>query len=533
MHAGKKRIRSESPVSSEGYNTEEEMIKQLGYGKSLYKSVEDEAYISSLKDLEREEILNERHEKMRNIQEKLKLLRDYRKTHKKSPLSPSNRHGALSDLKERREKRLTKTIRSSQSSSHSSSSAGMDKSEDSYSSGERSEDGGSEDKKRGISFVDLEKVRVSRGDLEKWVGEMFFEETIKGAFVRVNLGETEKGTSQYKIWEILGVKGATHAYTFGNRKLDKELVVRHGDAKRAFKMIVISNSKFEATEFSQWRSYCEKKGIPIPTFEQIEEIEARLKKTRNYSYSPNEINKIIEQNINQLIEKGSYDMNVTYIRTQIETQFKMAQSILEDNPDSLEAKELYNKMKVNLEKLNEIQRRKVEAQNQKNAAQNFNQRTHKLQIEEDMKRSELIKRKQKTSTEFDPFSTLACKPKILWNTNSEAPATPKVTSAPTPSLETSQAEPKKAKAEYKTDFEKALLRKEKIIETIKSIDLGIDHLISVDPNDFSKYPSFKRMPTLVDINPILKQKLQEKVQKEASKNKKVYTLEEYQKIFNV
>jgi hypothetical protein len=297
-------------------------------------------------------------------------------------------------------------------------------------------------------------------------------------------------------------------------------------------MIVISNSKFTAAEFSQWRNYCEKKSVKIPSHEKIEEIEVRLKKTRNYAYSPTEINKIIEQNIEQLIEKGESNMNLTYIRTQIETQFKVAQSVLDKNQGSSEAQEIYDKLKSNLEKINELQKKKYEEQNKNNTAQNFNVRAQKLQIEEDRKRSELIKKKMKQNRGFDPFSTLACKPKILWNTDKND------RNQDDPELEDNKGEILKAsadgrptkrfKVEFKTDFEKALARKERILDTVKTIDLGIDHLISVDPTDFSKYPPFSKKPKLEGMHPVLKAKLEAKQKADLGKEKrKVISLEEY------
>ncbi len=72
---------------------------------------------------------------------------------------------------------------------------------DSYSSDENSAEMDSEkhEKRRGISFVDLEKIRVSRDDIEKWYNELFFLETIKGAFAKVCVGQNSQGISEYKI----------------------------------------------------------------------------------------------------------------------------------------------------------------------------------------------------------------------------------------------------------------------------------------------------------------------------------------------
>jgi len=225
-------------------------------------------------------------------------------------------------------------------------------------------------------------------------------------------------------------------------------------------------------------------------------------------------------------------MNITYIRTQLETQFKVAKKVLHENP-SKEAQEVYDKLKSNLDKLNEIKRNKARENKTINAAEIFNDRTRKLQIEEDRKRSELIKKKSKNSSHFDPFSTLACRPQILWNTqkstdqqnNPEGKTDDKEQANKSVKKEETI---KKPKHEYKTDFEKSLARKERILHVMKTIEIPLNHLISVDPNDFSKYPKFSKMPRLVDVHPVLKAKLEEKQRRDLSADtRKVYSLDEY------
>jgi len=159
---------------SDGYNTEEEMIKQLGYGKSLFIDEADEQRINAMKNLEKEEILNERHQKMLQYKEKAQLIREYRKTHQQDEEMQNDtkaiKQGALEDIRAQRQKRLThKRSDSEKSDSEASGSEVGGESGASYSSDDHSENRDSEmGKSQSINFVDLEKVRVSRTDLEKW-----------------------------------------------------------------------------------------------------------------------------------------------------------------------------------------------------------------------------------------------------------------------------------------------------------------------------------------------------------------------------
>ena len=160
-----------------------------------------------------------------------------------------------------------------------------------------------------------------------------------------------------------------------------------------------------------------------------------------------------------------------------------------------------------------------------------------------MRRSELMKKKQKQNTGFDPFSTLACRPQILWNTQKKVEGqTPKNNQQEAEfgakkreeKAKEKEEELKKSMENQKTDFEKAVIRKEKFIERIKKVNLNIEHLISKDPNDFSKFPPLNKAPVLSQIHPTLKRKLQEKHQNDLLNDKrKVYTVDEYLTKYNI
>lgn len=366
--------------------------------------------------MERERILNERHEKMNDVKEKVKLLKEFKKNKKMTKNETKN--DALADLKERRDRRLQRNASASQEDMSESESEiiqhndnNNDKSKSYYSSDEdmsRDMDHDQKMQRKDIGIRDLEKIRVSRSDLEKWHRELLFEETVKGCFVKINMGEAVKNNkSSYKIFQIIRLKKTTKPYKFGDGNVSKELLGRHGRETRSFQMAVVSNSKFEVNEFSEWRIAFDKNGEYLPSLDEIDDIEAQLNKIKNHSYTPQEINKIIEQNINKLIEKGSQDINVTYIKTQLEIQLQYAEKQIKDDPHCLDSKEIYNKIKANLEKLEEIKNKKKSQLTKKSEQKvSFNKRAMIKQMEEDHQRSNLLKKKQKESGKFDAFSTI-------------------------------------------------------------------------------------------------------------------------------
>eukprot|EP00344_Euplotes_crassus_P012013 CAMPEP_0196998792 /NCGR_PEP_ID=MMETSP1380-20130617/4098_1 /TAXON_ID=5936 /ORGANISM="Euplotes crassus, Strain CT5" /LENGTH=283 /DNA_ID=CAMNT_0042415487 /DNA_START=24 /DNA_END=872 /DNA_ORIENTATION=+ len=278
----------------------------------------------------------------------------------------------------------------------------------------------------------------------------------------------------------------------------------------------------------------EKEKLRIPDLDYIEEIEAKIKKARNHTYSSSEINKIIERNINDAIQKGSTNMNIPYIQTQIETQYNVAKKQLDEElekesqnlPSNVsEAQEIVAQLRNNLDKLEEIKRKKREMNQKKNTVGDYNSLAQRKQIEEDRKRSELIQKKQKSNTGFDAFSTISCAPQILWDTQNNKNQLSLIKQQSKEQSNKEKKREKKAKSKredlmlkpqdrLKSEFEKAVIRRDKYLERVKKVDLKISHLISEDPHDFSKFPAFNKTPMLTEMNPILKAKLEEKHKKD-------------------
>ena len=96
MYWGKKRRHDDEERDQ---YIEELLVKEHGYGASLFKDSEDEKHINSLKDLERERILSERHQKVQNSIEKIKMLREYQK-------GVLSQNDALTDIRDKRENKI-------------------------------------------------------------------------------------------------------------------------------------------------------------------------------------------------------------------------------------------------------------------------------------------------------------------------------------------------------------------------------------------------------------------------------------------
>ncbi len=73
---------------------------------------------------------------------------------------------------------------------------------------------------------DLTRIRLSRHKLARWCHAPFFEEAVKGAYVRVNLGIGPNGMPTYRVTEVLGAVETAKVYGVEGVTTNKGLRLR-------------------------------------------------------------------------------------------------------------------------------------------------------------------------------------------------------------------------------------------------------------------------------------------------------------------
>ena len=75
----------------------------------------------------------------------------------------------------------------------------------------------------------LERIRLKRDLLEKWVNEPFFERVLPGCFVRIGIGNKD-GRPIYRVAEIVQVKDNYRPYTINKKLTQKRIELQLGKA---------------------------------------------------------------------------------------------------------------------------------------------------------------------------------------------------------------------------------------------------------------------------------------------------------------
>lgn len=125
----------------------------------------------------------------------------------------------------------------------------------------------------------INKLRLPRKLLEKWVEEPFFDIAVVGCFVRLGVGKAPglRCEPQYKVCEIIGVGEYKHSYALGEFQTKKALLLRIGRNTRLWRMNVISNHRFTSDELNEWQSTMFAARQKIPSAEEVSKRKARMR----------------------------------------------------------------------------------------------------------------------------------------------------------------------------------------------------------------------------------------------------------------
>ncbi|KAJ1975707.1 RNA polymerase-associated protein rtf1 [Dimargaris verticillata] len=310
-------------------NLDEDQVDE--YGPDLMGNEKDRQWLLSLPEIERESILSERSERRHYLLERLEIKRklkegqqhlqateaDKRRSARATKgASATTKSRGLSELKRRRERQLDARRSRRESQPGSDLSADEDglmslaDQEARYTSASDFSDHEkpdrelrrrkafgkrTEDTSPPATLVQLNKIRVTRNQLEKWIHSPFFAQTVAGCYVRVGLGYNNDRTQVYRIAEVVDVVEVPRTYLVNNSLTDKRLVLRHGRAKREFRMDIISNKPFTEREHERLVHALRTDRMPLVSTRHIEQKEQDLKAAHSYVLTNKEVEEIIER----------------------------------------------------------------------------------------------------------------------------------------------------------------------------------------------------------------------------------------------
>ena len=146
------------------------------------------------------------------------------------------------------------------------------------------------------SIHDLERIRLSRWRLDKFVHLPIFRKTVVGCFVRIGIGNNpENNKPIYRVAEVVDVCETSKVYDVmkGQARTNVGLKLKHGKDSRVFRLQFVSNSHFEETEFLKWKETCAAQDVPLPTLSKVEEKVKAIGSAANFQFNDLEVDKVI------------------------------------------------------------------------------------------------------------------------------------------------------------------------------------------------------------------------------------------------
>ncbi|KAL1948527.1 hypothetical protein VTO73DRAFT_12602 [Trametes versicolor] len=311
-------VDEDTESDAERPESEEEETETNPYPlEGKYINEADRARLMEMSEIDREATLAQRQEEMQRYTDKRQLenmlkMQNGRGDAEESVSKAAKRQHAvrgatkeksrkLDELKAKRkakdEKKRTRT--SSPKRDRSSSPMDMDMSEDEedgqitkYDEEEERDRklyGKSNPDDEPINLEDLNKCRVTRNQIAKLCMAPWFEDYIKGGWVRYLIGQ-ENNQPVYRICEVADIApNLVKPYKINDQTVNQELELKHGESTRRFAMDKVSNAPFEQKEFERLVKVCEAEKVKLPTKRQIERKAAQLEKLANQQMTESDI----------------------------------------------------------------------------------------------------------------------------------------------------------------------------------------------------------------------------------------------------
>lgn len=311
-----KRRKEEDPEHDTGTEDEEADPYPL---EGKYKDESDRQQLLQMSEVEREDIFAQRLEEKQQLLDK-RLLSQMVQQHRGGGAEDSvvkvakRQHTArgatkektnkLAELKARRKAKDERKKNSSPRRDRSSSPMDMEISDGESEDGQITKFEQEEEKverifnkptstgTQPITMEDLERCRLSRNQLIKFALTPWFEDYVKGAWVRYLVGNDEKKKENvYRICEIQNLAGElVKAYKVDDKEMDQALELKLSKSTRVYPMDKVSNSSFTLQEFHFWKATLASDGLSLPTKRYIEQKAAQLHKLSTQPMTESDIN---------------------------------------------------------------------------------------------------------------------------------------------------------------------------------------------------------------------------------------------------
>ncbi|GMM34330.1 Rtf1 protein [Saccharomycopsis crataegensis] len=355
----KRKTRTEDDEDEhDGQDDDEDATEKNPYPlEGKYIDEEDKLRIEEMDEMEREETLYNRAQKMNEYQERLYLAQraareknqvQQERSSRSKKVKESSRFkksSKLSELKKQRDKKARRDAGDSYSEDEGPQ--GDEEDDDEYHVPDAEEEEADNDdydlrdyydeeddynpdgvewgstKKsepvRQTIVDDINKIRIGRGPIAKYLYYPEFREVVKDCMARFNVGTGSDGRPSYRIVRIVSIERGRKPYKLEGSYVNMFAVCTNSDGQtKKVSMDFFSNSPFTQQEFDK---YCQKSDY-IPSVKKIEKKFKQLKEMAQRVLTSKEIKQVSESK--QRLNRGYVGANAVMRRAELQTHLEVA-----------------------------------------------------------------------------------------------------------------------------------------------------------------------------------------------------------------
>ena len=310
------------------------------------------------------------------------------------------------------------------------------------------------------TLEDFIKVTVPRRRLARWCNEPFFQASVLECFVKLFIGEDDKGEKCYRLCEIVDVNVGDKTYLFpvDNKKdkpisTNKTLRLKFGNSERDFRMSLISNAPPEDQDVVKYISVqknLRQEVLSMRRANQLRRLQDNL--VNNYTYTTEDIEKKLAARRKQGKSMGNMGLEQTKVSIAVQgardaleeakTQLEEAKKQMLEAGDASDeaalgeavedAEKAVEDCKKNLHAAEEDAKRtgaivgdrkkKLQQNRKEKNLANVNQRAMRAnqRTDRDATKEHAIK-EARFLADFNPYARRKVKPKILWEVGQDDP----------------------------------------------------------------------------------------------------------------
>lgn len=249
---------------------------------------------------------------------------------------------------------------------------------------------------------ELQKVRLSRHKIERFVALPHFDRVVQNCFVRISIGN-RNGQAIYRVAEITGVVETAKIYLLGKCRTNKGLRLKFGSSEKVFRLEFLSNQDFADSEFEKWKETCAQNGVELPTLDFVDKKVKEIREAIVYEFKDEDVHKIIEEKNRFRKYPTNYAMKKTTLMKERDAALLRGEDVVAGD-FNLQIEELD-------ERANELDKRRSSTIS---SISYINDRNRKRNVEEAEKAIMEEVRASKGMRSDDPFTRRCTKPTMMF-----------------------------------------------------------------------------------------------------------------------